>query len=171
MDPSYIHTKSTGFYSRCFFYELTCKPGSVIENDHLSRPAVAGRLKPPPGDGRAGLVSPFHGVAPDRVYSVHVSPRDGWALTPPFHHHRSKLRQSISVALVRGSPLAGVTRYPCPAEPGLSSCTGFRPVPAVVQPALWGIVIIFSGQVNHFLYLSGERSIIYFCEVKDFDII
>ena len=43
--------------------------------------------------------------------------------------------KSISVALVRGLPLAGVTRYPCPVEPGLSSRTGFRPVPAVVRPA------------------------------------
>ena len=43
--------------------------------------------------------------------------------------------KSISVALVRGLPLAGVTRYPCPAEPGLSSCTCFRKVPAVVRSA------------------------------------
>ena len=55
--------------------ELTCKPGSV-ENDHLSRPAVAGRLKPPPENGRASLLF-SHGVAPDRVYSVHMSPCDG----------------------------------------------------------------------------------------------
>ena len=54
--------------------EPVCKPGSV-ENDHLSRPAVAGRFKPPPEDGRAGHVS-SHGVAPDRVYSVHMSPCD-----------------------------------------------------------------------------------------------
>ena len=45
------------------------------------------------------------------------------------------VRRYISVALVRGSPLAGVTRYPCPAEPGLSSRTGFRLVPAAVRPA------------------------------------
>ena len=38
----------------------------------------------------------------------------------------------ISVALVRGSPLAGVTRYPCPVEPGLSSYAGFRLASAVV---------------------------------------
>ena len=31
------------------------------------------------------------------------------------------LRRYISVALVLGSPPAGVTRYPCPVEPGLSS--------------------------------------------------
>ena len=46
-----------------------------------------------------------------------------------------KRRKSISVALVRGLPLAGVTRYPCPVEPGLSSCTGFRLMPAIVRPA------------------------------------
>ena len=42
-------------------------------------------------------------------------------------------RKSISVALVRGSPLAGVTRYPCPVEPGLSSRTGFRLMPATIR--------------------------------------
>ena len=35
----------------------------------------------------------------------------------------------ISVALFLGSPPAGVTRYPCPAEPGLSSQTGLSPRP------------------------------------------
>ena len=30
-------------------------------------------------------------------------------------------KRYISVALVLGSPPAGVTRYPCPVEPGLSS--------------------------------------------------
>ena len=57
----------------------------LLKNDHLSSPAVADRIKPPPEDGRADLVSSYHGVAPDRVYSVHMSPCDGWALTPPFH--------------------------------------------------------------------------------------
>src|SRR5699024_4668145 len=35
----------------------------------------------------------------------------------------------ISVALFLGSPPAGVTRYPCPVEPGLSSQTGLSPRP------------------------------------------
>ena len=39
----------------------------------------------------------------------------------------------ISVALVLGSPPAGVTRYPCPMEPGLSSRTDFRLVPAAAR--------------------------------------
>ena len=43
--------------SAALTYEQACKPGSV-ENDHLSRPAVADRLKPPPEDGRAGLHVP-----------------------------------------------------------------------------------------------------------------
>ena len=43
------------------------------------------------------------------------------------------LRRYISVALVLGSPPAGVTRYPCPMKPGLSSRTDFRPVPAAAR--------------------------------------
>ncbi len=34
------------------------------------------------------ILSSCHGVAPDRVYSVDMSPYDGWALTPPFHPYR-----------------------------------------------------------------------------------
>ncbi len=127
------------------YNERACKPGSVLTTIYLGLPLPTGssHLR---GTAGPACVSPFHGVAPDRVYSVHVSPRDGWALTPPFHLHRSKLRQSISVALVRGSPLAGVTRYPCPVEPGLSSCMGFRAIPAVVQLALWCILSCFWGK-------------------------
>ena len=36
-------------------------------------------------------------------------------------------RRYISVALFLKSPSAGVTRYPCPVEPGLSSQRAFRP--------------------------------------------
>ena len=44
-------------------------------------------------------------------------------------------RRYFSVALVLKSPSAGVTRYSCPVEPGLSSRTPFRAAPAAVQPA------------------------------------
>ena len=135
-----------------------CKPGSVW-NDHLSRPVVANRLKPPPKDGRAGHMS-YHGVAPDRVYSINMSPCDGWALTPPFHHPLLPCNssKSISVALVRGLPLAGVTRYPCPAEPGLSSCTCFRTVPAVVRSAHdLTCIRTFSVIYNFLFYLKRDR--------------
>ncbi len=49
-------------------------------------------------------------------------------------------RRYLSVALVLGSPPAGVTRYPCPAEPGLSSRGAFRPPPAAVRPGRLDIV-------------------------------
>ena len=38
-------------------------------------------------------------------------------------------RRYLSVALFLGSPPADVIRYPCPAEPGLSSQTGLSPRP------------------------------------------
>ena len=85
-----------------------------------------------------GTVGPtcmsLHGVAPDRVYSIPMSPWDGCALTAPFHSYLPKGRRHISVALVLRSPSAGVTRYPCPAEPGLSSYSTFRRLHAAVQP-------------------------------------
>ena len=55
--------------------------------------------------GTAGpAVMSLHGVAPDRVYSVLVSPRDGCALTAPFHPYRA-LRGGISLLhLSEGCP-------------------------------------------------------------------
>ena len=104
----------------------------------------------------------LHGVAPDRVYIVKpMLPWAGWALTPPFHPYlvgtssivlalpRAVMLKYvavpplphfvgdgryISVALVLGSPPAGVTRYPYPVEPGLSSSGTFRYPSAAVRP-------------------------------------
>ena len=53
----------------------------------------------------------------------------GGRLSPPFHPYPATAGRYISVALFLGSPPAGVTRYPCPAEPGLSSQTGLSPRP------------------------------------------
>ena len=55
--------------------EKICKPSSVIEGSHLSRPAVAGRLKPPVGyaPSERALLHPV-GVAPGRVYMAAQSP-------------------------------------------------------------------------------------------------
>ena len=80
-------------------------------------------------------------------------------LLPHFSTLTGKIRRYISVALVRGSPLAGVTRYPCPMEPGLSSRTGFRLVPAVVRPAHASILIIFHYQVNIISCKRGLKAI------------
>ena len=54
---------------------------------------------------------------------------------PTFSPLLAAYRQRyLSVALVLGSPPAGVTRYPCPAKPGLSSSRAFRHLSAAVQP-------------------------------------
>ena len=92
-----------------------------------------------------------HGVAPDRVYSDgrfhtpsgELLPRLSTLTAPPKRSStvasgadplcvapsKEGVRRYISVALVLGSPPAGVTRYPCPAEPGLSSQAGLSPRP------------------------------------------
>ena len=139
------------------------RPSDGMSGFAMSRPVSRVLLKttiylaPPLPTGSSHLlgtagpacVSPYHGVAPDRVYSVHMSPCDGWALTPPFHLDRDRSRLTISVALVRGSPLAGVTRYPCPMEPGLSSRTGFRLMPAVVRPTHGAYFSVFLPASQH----------------------
>ena len=126
---------SQGERQGCLFFDKRYhkqvgKPDSV-ENGHLSRRTVADALQPPPR-GLPGKHCPLRGVAPDRVYITGLSPTGGCALTAPFHPYRRKLRRYLSVALVLKSPSAGVTRYPCPMEPGLSSRTDFRLVPATV---------------------------------------
>ena len=50
------------------------------------------------------------------------------------------LRRYISVALVLGFPPAGVTRYPCPMKPGLSSSAAFQLASAAVRPGRGNIV-------------------------------
>ena len=58
-------------------------------------------------------------------------------------------RRYISVALVLRSPSAGVTRYPCPVEPGLSSPGSFRNPAAAVQSGRGDIVTHCRGNVKH----------------------
>ena len=57
----------------------------------------------------------------------------------------------ISVALVLGLPPAGVTRYPCPMEPGLSSPGGFRLPAAAVQLGCFAILQQCRNNVKLFL--------------------
>ena len=107
-------------------YDQVYKPGSVIDS-HLSRRIVANTFQPP-SRKQPGEPCFLCGVAPDRVCSDGCFHTIGCALTAPFHPYRRRKRQRryISVALFLKSPSAGVTRYPCPVEPGLSSCTAFR---------------------------------------------
>ena len=108
------------------------KPGSVLTAIYLAPELLLGSSHLLGTTGP--VMRPSHGVAPDRVYSIPMSPWDGCALTAPFHSYLPKGRRHISVALVLRSPSAGVTRYPCPVEPGLSSYSTFRRLHAAVQP-------------------------------------
>ena len=80
--------RSLGLYKKprpigARLFARACKPGSVVDG-HLSGTRVAARLKPPPS-GRPGRPCvPFHGVAPDRVYSAVMSPCGGRALISAF---------------------------------------------------------------------------------------
>ena len=76
--------------------ERVCKPGSVISS-HLSRRIVAGTLKPPPRNGRADHMF-LHGVAPDRVYSIELSPADACALTARFHPYSAPRERCKAVS-------------------------------------------------------------------------
>ena len=60
----------------------------------------------------------------------------------------------LSVALVLRFPSAGVTRYPCPAEPGLSSSSAFRHESAAVRPGRGNIVTQESQIVKHLANFS-----------------
>ena len=126
---------------RCFFDATrVCKPGSVLTAIYLALrlPAGSSRLL-----GTIGQIAcPSTALLRDRVYIVKpMLPWAGWALTPPFHPCSGKAERYISVALVLRSPSAGVTRYPCPAEPGLSSFGAFRPPSAAVRPGR-GIIVL-----------------------------
>ena len=55
----------------------------------------------------------------------------------------------LSVALVLGSPPAGITRYPCPVEPGLSSSAAFRHASAAVRPGRGNIIVQKGGNVKY----------------------
>ena len=122
------------YASGCILSEQICKPGSVIIRSSI----YAYRYRHAPAtSGAAGQALCSHsGVAPDRVYSDgrfctpsgELLPRLSTLTTPAKAGGRY-----ISVALFLKSPSAGVTRYPRPMEPGLSSRTGFRHVPATVR--------------------------------------
>ena len=113
--------------------EYAYKPGSVLIVIYLRVPSPVRSSHL--GSSRAGLCS-HTGVAPDRVYSDGRFHTPSGELLPRLstltRRHGADGRY-ISVALFLKSPPAGVTRYPCPVEPGLSSWTDFRPVPATIQ--------------------------------------
>ena len=147
---------------RCFFVKMSRPVSRVLLKTtiYLVPPLPTGSSHLLGTAGQAS-VSPYHGVAPDRVYSVHMSPCDGWALTPPFHLDRDRSRLTISVALVRGSPLAGVTRYPCPWSPDFPHAQAFALCPRSFGRLTFAILLSFPMQVNNFSCNKAEKAIYY----------
>ena len=109
---------------------------SGITGPALEEQAPAGGPSRPPGTGPtpAAASSPSPPGITDRMGAPMRScqscpsapPASAMAASSPAH---GGSRRYISVALFLGSPPAGVTRYPCPVEPGLSSQTGLSPRP------------------------------------------
>ena len=142
--------KNTPAFQRRRFYDRVYKPGSVIDS-HLSRRTVAGALQPP-SRKQPGKPCFLCGVAPDRVYSNGRFRTPLGALLPHLSTLAGDslhcLRRFISVALFLRSLWAGVTRYPCPVEPGLSSQRAFRPRRATVCHTRTTILAHGAGLVN-----------------------
>ena len=94
---------------------------------HLSRPPVARRLERCTrflgGPRRRNLLH----LAPDGVWLAVVSPRRWWALTPPFHPYRRRLRRGVRrrrspfCATFRRLSPPGISPASCPVVSGLSS--------------------------------------------------
>ncbi len=134
------HNKKRGPRLRSSFCATQVyKPGSVLTAIYLVPQLLTESSHLLEAAGSA--ICFLHGVAPDRVYIVKpMFPWAGWALTPPFHPYLPDGKRYISVALVLRSPSAGVTRYPYPVEPGLSSPESFRFSAAAVRPGCPTIV-------------------------------
>ncbi len=137
---------------RCFFVATrVCKPGSVLTAIYLAPRLLTGSSRLLEAVGQTIRFSTA--LLRDRVYIVKpMLPWAGWALTPPFHPYPGRFSDRpgryLSVALVLRSPSAGVTRYPCPVEPGLSSSGTFRLPSAAVRPGRENIVAQSMGNVK-----------------------
>ena len=155
-----LNNKSTARSSGAFYATRVYKPGSVLTAIYLALRLLARSSRLLEAVGQTCCFSTA--LLRDRVYIVKpVLPQAGWALTPPFHPGCAEAQWYISVALVLRSPSAGVTRYPCPAEPGLSSFGAFRPPSAAVRPGRENIVAQTSAIVKSpckFFYFR-----IYYC--------
>ena len=76
------------------FATRVCKPGSVLTAIYLALPLLAGSSRLLGTVGQT--VCSSTALLRDRVYSVKpMLPWAGWALTPPFHHHRQKPAESL----------------------------------------------------------------------------
>ena len=131
---------------RAFLYDQVYKPGSVLTAIYLAPRLLAGSSR------LLGTVGPTFTEVSKQCVCDRLDPsgsstallrieftalqcsHGAGGLLPHLFTMTGRSRLHLSVALVLGSPPAGVTRYPCPVEPGLSSSGAFRHPSAAVQP-------------------------------------
>lgn len=131
--------KNRRIFSVCHIWYKNCKRISrvlfgkfLFRCDHLSRTHVTVRLQLPlRHDGRR--ISLFCGISPDRVYTNRRRYRRPGGLLPRLFTFA--FLPFFSVALSLKLPSADVIRYRCPLEPGLSSGSTFRWLPATAPSA------------------------------------
>ena len=83
-------------------------------------------LSDPPENMTGSHIRFLFGLASDGVYMAFSVTRETVVSYTAFPPLPGKTWRYLSVALFLKSPSAGVTRYPCPVEPGLSSCPKAR---------------------------------------------
>ncbi len=151
-----------------------CKPGSVLTAIYLAPQLLTGSSRLLEAVGQTCCFSTA--LLRDRVYSVFkantepVSLPTDLVFTNPCYHgpggllphlftlaERQAFQWYLSVALVLRSPSAGVTRYPCPVEPGLSSSAAFRHASAAVRPGRGNIVLQEGQNVKCLAKSFGKR--------------
>ena len=140
-------------------FDWDYKPGSVIDS-HLSRRSVAAALKPPPRK-RPGRPYASSTVLHRIEFTAPQCSHAAGELLPRLSTLTPRAGRYFSVALFLKSPSAGVTRYPCPVEPGLSSRPAFRPGRATVCLTRLSILAESDGIVNAWpqcgLHIGGSR--------------
>ena len=81
-------------------------------NGHLSRPAVAGRLKQPTRKQAGRLMLSVRSCFEWGLHGPLLLPGERWSLTPPFHPYTGIPVRYISVALSLESPPPDVIWHP-----------------------------------------------------------
>ena len=97
-----------------FFIHILSKTISRVMslNGHLSRPAVAGRLKQPTREQTGRLMLSVRSCFEWGLHGPLLLPGERWSLTPPFHPYTGMPVRYISVALSLESPPPDVIWHP-----------------------------------------------------------
>jgi len=136
---------------RCFYVATqVCKPGSVLTAIYLVLRSLAGSSRLLGTVGQT--ICPSTALLRIEFTAPRCSHGAGGLLHRLFTLATacgSRLLRYLSVALVLRSPSAGVTCYPCPVEPGLSSPACFRTAAAAVRPGRPHIVLYRSLLVKY----------------------